>query len=646
MQTETEIKRPSTEDKFSEAQELFAGQKFQETQEICQSILDKDGEHIGALNLLAGSFARTGQINKAIEILEKVCALKPDNASLQINLCRMYQFNKQFRLAISPCSKAIQAEPDNYEYRLRFSHLVQYFKFNEFSNSCKDSIRICLEDPNISHSNLFRIWKSHFFLDPQNSDLIELANSSSYEIFIDKIENYGIENIATSLCDPFLLNGLNRLLVRDNKFETLLTMLRRYILLNIDAEKTYTNLMPFIYAMAANCNLNEYIFDINEEENKALNSQIEKLENIKEITLQNKSLIGIIASYKSLYKIEGAHHISNLVNSSSEEAFQTLIKSQIDEPLEERKIIPTIPSLSPIKDDVSTKVLEQYEENPYPRWTHIEQPILDQNHIEASKGKEILVAGCGTGKEAINISLCFPNAKITAIDLSKPSIAYGIRKVKELGMNNIEFMQADILEIEKLDKKFDLIISSGVLHHMEDPILGWSKLMTRLKPDGVIKLALYSEIARRTIVKCREWIKDQGYPVTDEGIRKFRQDMFALEEDNPLSDIATHGDFYSMSNCRDLVFHVQESRYSWPKIGAIHEDFDLDILFINLWNPNYKIEYLQMFPDDPNILNLDYLDKFEQQYTQTFYSMYNFWSKRKDAEDAKKLPYWLTLVAK
>ena len=40
------------------------------------------------------------------------------------------------------------------------------------------------------------------------------------------------------------------------------------------------------------------------------------------------------------------------------------------------------------------------------------------------------------------------------------------------GIKNIEYLQGDILDLGKLQKKFDLIESSGVLHHMEDPFKG------------------------------------------------------------------------------------------------------------------------------------------------------------------------------
>ena len=71
--------------------------------------------------------------------------------------------------------------------------------------------------------------------------------------------------------------------------------------------------------------------------------------------------------------------------------------------------------------------------------------------------KQILIAGCGTGKQAIDTALTFKNAEITAIDLSKASLSYAIRKSKEIGITNINFKICDINNVDLLNKSFDII---------------------------------------------------------------------------------------------------------------------------------------------------------------------------------------------
>src|SRR5262249_61902411 len=112
---------------------------------------------------------------------------------------------------------------------------------------------------------------------------------------------------------------------------------------------------------------------------------------------------------------------------------------------------------------------------------------------------DILVAGCGTGQHTLEAARRFAGAKVLAIDLSRTSLAYAMRKTRELGLGNIEYAQADILELGSLPRRFDLIEASGVLHHLGDPRRGWRILLSLLRPRGLMHVALYSACARESI---------------------------------------------------------------------------------------------------------------------------------------------------
>ena len=82
--------------------------------------------------------------------------------------------------------------------------------------------------------------------------------------------------------------------------------------------------------------------------------------------------------------------------------------------------------------------------------------------IIKNENLDILIAGCGTGQHAIEESIKFKNSNLVAIDLSFKSLSFAKRKTNELGIDNIEYLQGDILDLEKLQKNYDLIESSGV----------------------------------------------------------------------------------------------------------------------------------------------------------------------------------------
>jgi ubiquinone/menaquinone biosynthesis C-methylase UbiE len=121
---------------------------------------------------------------------------------------------------------------------------------------------------------------------------------------------------------------------------------------------------------------------------------------------------------------------------------------------------------------------------------------------------KVLVAGCGTGKHAIQVAKYFRNVEVTAIDLSRTSLAYGKKMARKFDIQNIEFLQRDILHLDSLREKYHIIECSGVLHHMQDPVKGWKFLLPLLKPGGLLKVGLYSERERQTVTKARELIKE------------------------------------------------------------------------------------------------------------------------------------------
>ena len=114
-----------------------------------------------------------------------------------------------------------------------------------------------------------------------------------------------------------------------------------------------------------------------------------------------------------------------------------------------------------------------------------------------------------------------------AIDLSLSSLAYAQRKTRELGLPNIEYAQADVLALGSIGRSFDVIDASGVLHHLSDPAAGWRALLSLLRPGGLMRVGLYSELGRADIVAARQFIAERGFDATAADIRRCRQELLA-----------------------------------------------------------------------------------------------------------------------
>ena len=278
--------------------------------------------------------------------------------------------------------------------------------------------------------------------------------------------------------------------------------------------------------------------------------------------------------------------------------------------------------LTTIDDSFSKQVRQQYEENPFPRWTVI-PPMIRARQPEKNPEKlHILIAGCGTGKQSIDMAMLYPQAKILAIDLSLTSLAYALRKTREAGIDSIEYAQADILKLGEIGRIFDRIEVIGVLHHLADPQAGWRVLLSLLRSDGEMRIGLYSETARRAIVAGRALVAQRGYATTADGIRACRQEIFR-SQDGSLRELITLRDFYGTSGCRDLLFNVLEHRFTLPQIKAFLAEQDL--LFLGFESePDILAAFARQNPNPAALTDLDRWHAFEIANPETFLGMYRF----------------------
>ena len=291
--------------------------------------------------------------------------------------------------------------------------------------------------------------------------------------------------------------------------------------------------------------------------------------------------------------------------------------------------------LGAIEDPVSRRVAEQYERNPYPRWLPSGPPPWGDYRDNLNRmrerhglpplreGAHILVPGCGTGRHAMNAAAGFGrDVQVLAVDLSRTSLSYAAARCEEMGVTNIRFLQADILSLGALDRRFDLISCAGVLHHMRDPMAGWRVLTDLLQPGGMMSIGLYSARARRPITGFLSLHPpDQTLPIEDR-IRDFRHRVIRAHlHEWKDTGIGAH-DFFSMSGCRDLFFHEHESRTSVPEIARNLETLGLDFLEF-VAPPGYRAGA------HPALTDLAAWEPFEERHPATFAGMYQFWCAKR-----------------
>ena len=427
--------------------------------------------------------------------------------------------------------------------------------------------------------------------------------------------------------------------VCDDALEHLLTHTRKE-LLGIAMSSPSAIVLDFACALARQCFINEYVYAVGDDEAAHAQSLRDSLVAATGAgTAVLPAHVALVASYFALHTLPVA---DALLTRSGPEPVAALVNQQIRDPRTEADSRAAIPRLTPIEDNVSRLVQEQYEQNPYPRWITLE-PLRKYDSINEQMQREyphapfrplgkdgdidVLIAGCGTGRHSIGVARQFERSKVLAIDLSAASLGYAKARTAALGVTNIEYAQADILQLGSIGRTFDMIQSAGVLHHLVDPWAGWRVLLSLLRPGGVMFVALYSETARRDVVAARAFIAERGYGTDIEDIRAARAEMMTHADGTPLRNVAFFNDFFTTSECRDLLFHVQEHRMTLPAIkdflaanGLTFLGFEVDFRTRQL--------YAARFPADRAMTDLDQWHQFEQDRPYTFASMYRFWMQK------------------
>jgi SAM-dependent methyltransferase len=139
----------------------------------------------------------------------------------------------------------------------------------------------------------------------------------------------------------------------------------------------------------------------------------------------------------------------------------------------------------------------------------------------------VWIAGCGT-QQAVQWALCFPEGDILATDVSEASLGISSRLAEQLGISNIRFQQRDLMEPGS-DGLFDLIVCTGVVHHLPEPQLGMRQLRMALEPDGAAVVMVYSRMHREPLAVFRRLLGALARPDEDDDAR-FRLACQLLDE--------------------------------------------------------------------------------------------------------------------
>lgn len=276
-------------------------------------------------------------------------------------------------------------------------------------------------------------------------------------------------------------------------------------------------------------------------------------------------------------------------------------------------------SATPLQDIVSTQYTQWVYPEPIldlPAWLANNWQWFDPSHAHRMfwpnqsyrAGLDILIAGCGTNQAAV-IAFTNPGAQVVAVDVSRESLGHQQFLKDKYGLKNLELHLLPIEEIATLGRDFDLIISTGVLHHMASPEAGMKALAGCLRPDGVAAIMLYAKYGRIGVDMMQAVFRDMGLDQSEDSVQMVKQVLASLPADHPVKSYMTIApDLGFDGGLVDTFLHGRDRNYS------VKDCLDLvasaDLVFQDLF---FKAPYHPpLLSKDPTHLALNQLPKERQ----------------------------------
>jgi SAM-dependent methyltransferase len=168
-------------------------------------------------------------------------------------------------------------------------------------------------------------------------------------------------------------------------------------------------------------------------------------------------------------------------------------------------VVDGIPALRLRSDARTDAVRRFYEQAPFPGYpprdtlhalrARAERSPLPRLIDRAIPGDATIVeVGCGTGQMCLFLARA--ERIVIGADITRRSLELGAAAAREFGLDRVQFVETDLQHPGLRAGAFDVVYSSGVLHHTPDPRRSFARLAQLARPGGTIVLGVYNAFAR------------------------------------------------------------------------------------------------------------------------------------------------------
>ena len=123
------------------------------------------------------------------------------------------------------------------------------------------------------------------------------------------------------------------------------------------------------------------------------------------------------------------------------------------------------------------------------------------DHLKLQPQQNLLDVCTGTGVVALAAAEKLTQGKVTGIDLSSGMLEQAKNKAADMGLENTEFIQMDLDQLEFADSSFDVAASSFGLFFLEDMTRGLKNIARMVRPGGTVAISSFKEEAFSPMVQ-------------------------------------------------------------------------------------------------------------------------------------------------
>jgi SAM-dependent methyltransferase len=238
--------------------------------------------------------------------------------------------------------------------------------------------------------------------------------------------------------------------------------------------------------------------------------------------------------------------------------------------------------------DPSAALHQLYESFPYPRTVSgledfksgRRQPIWNPKtsfsaffpESAPTEDLDILIAGCGTNLVPV-FGAFMPKARIVGVDISNASLEISASLCASHGIENVEHHQLPLEDIACIERSFDFVCCTGVLHHLADPAAGLRALGSVTRPGGAIMAMVYARYGRQGIYMLQELATTLGLSIDEISAAKVQKLLAFLPEGHPFRLVYRDvGTVISLEEVMDMVLNPRDRSYRVQDVRALIDD--------------------------------------------------------------------------